>query len=85
MYLFLDDELPDREHPLSGHGSHPLQRRQPRVRPLTWIVTAALIPVLIYDVWQTVQDVKHHHEIRAYALTANLSPPAAERPRTPFD
>ena len=82
MYLFLDDELPDREHPLSGQ---PLPRRRRRVRPLTWIVTAALIPVLIYDVWQTVHDIKHHHEVRAYALATNLSPAAAKRPRTPFD
>ena len=85
MYLFLDDELPDREPPLCGHRPQSLPRRRPRVRPLTWIVAAAFVPVLIYDVWQTVQDVRHRHEVRAYALTAKLSLPAAERPRALID
>ena len=46
------------------HGAHLNQPARPKhraVQPLTWIVAVALMPVLLYDVWQTVQDVKHHH------------------------
>jgi hypothetical protein len=43
------------------------------------------MPVLIYDVWQTVHDVKRRQDIRAYALAMNLSPPPAERPLSLFD
>lgn len=56
-----------------------------RVQPLTWIVTAALMPVLIYDAWATVLEVKHRQDARAHALAVNLSPPPAERPLTLFD
>ena len=44
----------------------PARRERRRIQPLTWIVAAALMPVLVYDVWQTVQDVKHRHEARGY-------------------
>jgi len=36
--------------------------------------------VLLYDVWQTVQDVKQHHVARAYAAAVNLGSPASARP-----
>jgi hypothetical protein len=48
--------------------AHPARRERRRIRPLTWIVAVALTPVLIYDVWQTVQDVKHRHEVRGYVI-----------------
>jgi hypothetical protein len=38
-----------------------------KVHPLTWIVSAALMPVLVWDVWQTLHDIKQHH---AFALSA---------------
>ena len=65
------------------HGMHrhqvPARPKRRTVRPLTWITTVALMPVLLYDVWQTVQDVKHHHAGGATDTTANLSSPAAVR------
>ena len=62
-----------------------MERERRRVQPLTWIVAAALMPVVVYDVWQTLHDVRQRQQIRAYALAANLGPPAAERPRALFD
>lgn len=38
-----------------------------KVRPLTWMVAAALMPLLCYDVWQTLHDAKHRHEAHAAA------------------
>lgn len=65
------------------HGTHlnqlPARPKHRTVQPLTWIVTVALMPVLLYDVWQTVQDVKHHHAGGATDTAANLSSPAAAR------
>ena len=58
----------------------PARRPRPRIQPLTWIVAVALAPVLLYDVWQTVQDVKQHHVARAYAAAVNLGLPASARP-----
>ena len=56
-------------------------RRQPRrIQPLTWIVTAALMPVLLYDGWQTVRDVKQHHLARTRYVAVNLGSPRAARP-----
>lgn len=65
----LDDTLPER---------FPAPRARSRIQPLTWIVSAALMPVLLYDVWQTVQDVKQHHVTRAY-VALNLGSPVTER------
>lgn len=67
----LDEALPERV---------PARRARRRVQPLTWIVTVALTPVLIYDVWQTVQDVKHRHAAGAYDIAANLGAPGTARP-----
>ena len=67
----IDDALAERVPP---------RQRRRRIQPLTWIVTAALTPVLLYDVWQTVQDVKHRHAAGGYTA-ANLSSSAVGRPR----
>ena len=67
----LDHALPERV---------PARRARPRIQPLTWIVSVALTPVLLYDVWQTVQDVRQHHVARAYAAAVNLGSPASARP-----
>jgi hypothetical protein len=53
----LDDTLP---------GRFPARRARRRIQPLTWAVGAALMPVLLYDVWQTMQDVKQRHAARSY-------------------
>lgn len=49
--------------------------RQPRhsrkIHPITWIVAAALIPILVWDVRQTVRESKSH----------STSPPAAAHAR----
>jgi hypothetical protein len=54
--------------------AHPARRERRRIRPLTWIVAVALTPVLIYDVWHTVQDVKHRHEVRGFIAGITGSP-----------
>lgn len=58
----------------------PARRQRRRIQPLTWIVTIALTPVLLYDVWQTVQDVKHRHAADGYVTAVNLSSSAVGRP-----
>lgn len=65
------DDVPERVPP---------RRQRRRIRPLTWIVSVALTPLLLYDVWQTVQDVKHRHAAGGYATAVNLSPSAVGRP-----
>ena len=59
----------------------PPRRQRRRIQPLTWVVTVALTPVLIYDVWQTVQDVKHRHAPGVYEIAASLDSPAIARTR----
>lgn len=77
--MCLADGLPELD---DARGARiPPRRQRGRIRPLTWIVTIALTPVLLYDVWQTVQDVKHRHAPGAYEIAANLDSPAAARPR----
>lgn len=73
--MCLPNELPERVVALPERVPARPQRR--RVQPLTWIVSVALAPVLLYDVWQTVQDVHHRHA--AAAATAGLSSTAAAR------
>ncbi len=77
--MFLIDELPQGESVLSERAPARPQRR--KVHPLTWIVAAALAPVLAWDVWQTLQDVKQRHQ--AYA--SPMSPSAAARLRGHFE
>jgi hypothetical protein len=67
----LDDTLPARL---------PARRARRRIQPLTWIFTVALMPVLLYDVWQTVQDVKQHHVAHAYDAAMNLASRASAGP-----
>lgn len=70
----IDDVLPERVPP---------RRQRHRIQPLTWIVAVALTPVLLYDVWQTVRDVKHRHSAGGYATAVNLSS-SAGRPHPLF-
>lgn len=73
------NELPERCSALPEQvGARPRRRT---VQPLTWIVSVALIPVLLYDVWQTVQDVQHRHAAAGYDTALSLSSPGAARPR----
>jgi hypothetical protein len=67
----LDDTLPERL---------PARRARRRIQPLTWIFAVALLPVLLYDVWQTVQDVKQHHVARAHDAAMNLAARPGARP-----
>ena len=75
--MFLIDELPEGEDVLCGQA--PARPQRHKVRPLTWVVAAALMPLLAYDVWQTLQDVKHRHQ--AYASHMIPSAAAAARLR----
>lgn len=77
--MCLADGLPELDDAL--RAPIPPRRQRRRIQPLTWVVTVALTPVLLYDVWQTVQDVKHRHAPGAYDIAANLDSPATARPR----
>jgi hypothetical protein len=35
-------------------------KRSRKIHPITWIVAAALIPILVWDVRQTVRESKSH-------------------------
>ena len=75
--MFLSDKLPEREDALSGQVPKGSQRS--RVHPLTWAALVAMLPLLSWDVWQTMQDVKHRHQAsQVRSLTT-------EGPRTAFD
>lgn len=76
--MCLADGLSTRDGTLRERA--PARRARRRIQPLTWIVTVAVIPVLLYDVWQTVQDVKQRHVVRGAHMTADLGSPAAARP-----
>ena len=77
--MFLSDESPEREGGLTEPAPVRSQRR--KVQPLTWIFAAALMPVLVYDVWQTVQDVRHRHQ----TYTASVHSPALTRLQSHFE
>lgn len=75
--MCLANELPERSVALPQRVlARPLRRM---VQPLTWIVSAALVPVLLYDVWQTVQDVNQRHAAAVAHTTVSLSSTAAAR------
>jgi hypothetical protein len=78
-HMRLADGLSNRDGVLRERA--PARRGRRRIQPLTWIVTVAVMPVLLYDVWQTVQDVKHRHAAGGYASAVELSSSAASRPR----
>jgi hypothetical protein len=75
--MCLANELPERYVALPEQV--PARPRRRTVQPLTWIVSAALVPVLLYDVWQTARDVNHRHAAAATHTTVNLSSTAAGR------
>lgn len=79
--MFLIDELPEGNEVLPERA--PARPQRHKVHPLTWIVAAALMPVLVYDVWQTLQDVRHRHQ--AYPTAASMSQSAAARLRGAFE
>ena len=79
----LADGLPECKDALPERT--PARGERHRIRPLTWIVSVALVPVLLYDVWQTVQDVKHRHAAGAYAIASNLYSPARVQPHQGSD
>ena len=87
--MFLVDELPEGEDELSGQAPSeqaPARPQRHKVHPLTWVAAAALMPVLVYDVWQTLQDVKHrHHAYASHAYASPMSPPAAVQLRGHFE
>jgi hypothetical protein len=67
--MCLADELPERYVALPEPAAARPRRRT--VQPLTWIVSVALMPVLLYDVWQTAHDVIHRHAAAATQTTVN--------------
>jgi hypothetical protein len=75
--MCLADGLQERDEAPAERA--PARRERRGIRPLTWIVSVALTPVLLYDVWQTVQDVKHGRAAGGYATAVNLSSSAAGR------
>jgi hypothetical protein len=73
--MCLADGLPKGDNALCARV--PARRERRRIQPLTWIVAVAVTPVLLYDVWQTVQDVKQHHAARGNYIAINLGSPGA--------
>lgn len=71
------NELPERYVALPEQI--PARPRRRTVQPLTWIVSVALAPVLLYDVWQTAHDVSHRHAVAAAGTAVNLSSTVAGR------
>ena len=52
-----------------------------KVHPITWIVSAALMPVLVWDVWQTMHDINaRHHSASPLSAAATVVPA-----RSPFE
>jgi hypothetical protein len=78
--MFLTDKLNERDNVVSEPTAARPRRR--KVHPLTWIVAALLTPVLLWDVWQTVQDVKHRHQ--TYVATRTVNPLGLARLQSPF-
>jgi hypothetical protein len=75
--MSLSDELPERGHAL--YEQMPKGSQRSRVHPLTWAALVAMVPLLSWDVWQTMQDVKHRHQAsQVRSLTT-------EGPRTAFE
>lgn len=66
--MCLANELPQRHIALPERVLARPRRRT--VQPLTWIVSLAVVPVLLYDVWQTVQDVNHRHAAAAHTAVS---------------
>ena len=75
--MSLSDELPEREDAFCEQVSKGSQRS--RVHPLTWAALVAMLPFLSWDVWQTMQDVKHRHQ------ASQVKSLTAEEPRTAFE
>jgi len=75
--VFLNDELTEDEPVYSERAS--ARRLRHRVHPLTWIGLVAVVPLLSWDVWQTLQDVRHRHEAsHVRSLTTERLPTAFE-------
>jgi hypothetical protein len=75
--MSLSDELAEREDGL--YEQVPKGSQRSRVHPLTWAALVAMVPLLSWDVWQTMQDVKHRHQaLQVRSLTI-------EGPRTAFE
>jgi hypothetical protein len=75
--MFLSEELPERED--ASCEQVPKGPQPSRVHPLTWAALVAMLPLLSWDVWQTMQDVKHRHQAsQVRSLTT-------EGPRTAFE
>jgi hypothetical protein len=73
--VFLTDQLREDEPVYSELAS--ARRLRLRVHPLTWIGLVAAMPLLGWDVWQTLQDVKHRHEApHVRSLTTERLPTA---------
>jgi hypothetical protein len=51
----------------------PASRRRHKVHPLTWVAAAALMPLLAWDVWRTLQDVKQRHQPYASVTSPAVS------------
>jgi hypothetical protein len=45
----------------------PVPRTRHRIHPLTWVVAAALMPVLCWDAWQSLQEAKQRVHTHAGA------------------
>ena len=41
------------------HVTHPERREQRhKIHPVTWVATAAIVPILCWDAWQTYKDTR---------------------------
>ena len=70
--MYLNDECPEGENLPSEQAPALPERR--RVHPITWVAAAALLPLLVWDIRETLQDVKHRQ-----ASAASARPAAAAR------
>jgi len=64
---------------LRASASRPVSAQRGKMHAVTWVVTAALIPLLCWDIWQT----QHEAHLRRQAATpsARVSSPVWALPR----
>ena len=73
--MFFSDE-PEAETVLQDSAVATPPRR--RIHPLTWAAFAAVMPFLGWDVWQTLQDLKHRQPAAQMTPSPHRFPAAFE-------
>jgi hypothetical protein len=52
---------PEWHNEVSERAANARPKRSRKIHPITWIVAAALIPILVWDVRQMLRESKHHN------------------------